>query len=286
MGKVLTGAFPLGSGPAKPLVAAEGSFEALVDRDQWDRPKIIQPGGGKVTAYRRMSTVAEAIDDHYGLDVWKQRMIAQGLAQRPDLVQAIHTATKGELADIIEVALDQAGANVASRNGSTLHALTDLVDRGQPLPKGLPAHIQAMIDKYREVTERFEVLDSERFVVCDAIQAAGTYDRRLRDKTDGRVYIGDLKTGQDYKRIALKTAGQVAGYAAGVHYDLDGERSPHGAERDRGVFIWVPWTDDPTYARAEVKWLDLRVGRKAILEAMRLNDFRKIKAEQIMLDVR
>jgi hypothetical protein len=230
--------------------------------------------------------VAEAIDDHFGLDLWKQRLIAKGLAQRPDLVQAIHTANPKELAAIIEAALDQGGANVASRNGSTMHALTDRLDRGDGMPLGLPANICAMLEVYEVAMSRFEYLDGERFVVQDKIKAGGTYDRRLRDKETGRVYVGDLKTGQDWKRIALKTGAQVAVYAAGVHYSLDGEREEHGAEHDRGVFIWLPWTDDPADARCELKWLDLRVGRAAIMEAFRLEDFRKLKAEQVMLDIR
>lgn len=283
MGKVLHGVFPLTE--AKPLVAAAGGVEALVDRDQWDRPKIIPPGGGKPVSYRRASTVAEAIDDHYGLDVWKQRLIAKGLAQRPDLVQAIHEASKPELAAIIEGALEQGGANVASRNGSTMHALTDRLDRGEDMPPGLPSNIIAMLEAYEEQMRRFTYLDGERFVVQDKIKCAGTYDRRLADE-EGHVYIGDLKTGQDYKRIALKTAAQIAVYAAGKHYSLDGEREDHGALRDRGVFIWLPWVDDPVHARCEVKWVDLRTGRHAIMEAFRLETFRKIKAEQVMLDIR
>jgi hypothetical protein len=284
VGKVLVGAFPLSEAKAKPLIAAEGGVEALVERDQWKRPKIIPPGGGTPVSYRRASTVAEAIDDHYGLDVWKQRLLAQGLAQRPDLVQSIHTATKSELADICEAAMDQGGANVASRNGSTMHALTDRLDRGEDMPPGLPSNIVAMLEVYEERMKRFTYLDGERFVVQDKIKCAGTYDRRLADE-DG-IYIGDLKTGQDYKRIALKTAAQVAVYAAGVHYSLDGEREEHGAMRDRGVFIWLPWTDKPEQAQCEVKWIDLRSGRKAIMEAFRLEDFRKIKAEQVMLNIR
>jgi hypothetical protein len=283
VGKVLHGVFPLTE--AKPLVAAKGDIEALVERDQWKRPKIIPPGGGKPVSYRRASTVAEAIDDHYGLDVWKQRLLAQGLAQRPDLVQAVHTANRAELADICEAALDQGGANVASRNGSTMHALTDRLDRGEDMPPGLPSNIVAMLEAYEERMKRFTYLDGERFVVQDKIKCAGTYDRRLADE-DGTILIGDLKTGQDWKRIALKTAAQVAVYAAGKHYDLDGEREDHGALRDRGVFIWLPWCDKPEEALCEVKWLDLQSGRRAIMEAFRLEDFRKVKAEQIMLDIR
>jgi hypothetical protein len=292
LGKVLHGTFPLSG--AKPLIAAEGGVEELLPRDQWGRPIIMPPDHephagctpkacGK--AYRRASTVAEAIDDHYGLDVWKQRLLAQGLAQRPDLVQSIHTANRQGLAEIVEAALDQGGANVASRNGSTMHALTDRLDRGEDMPPGLPSNIVAMLEAYEQRMKRFTYLDGERFVVQDQIECAGTYDRRLADE-NGTILIGDLKTGQNYKRIALKTAAQIAVYAAGKPYTLDGERDEHGADRNRGVFIWLPWCEKPEQAQCELKWVDLRSGRQAILEARRLEDFRKMKAEQIMLDIR
>jgi hypothetical protein len=291
VGKVLQGVFPLTG--AKPLVAAEGGIEALLPRDQWDRPLIMPVGHephegcspkkcGK--AYRRASTVAEAIDDHFGLDVWKQRMIAQGLAQRPDLVQSIHTAKGKELTAILDAAFDQGGGNVASRNGSTMHALTDQLDRGEDMPTGLPSNIVAMLEAYEAAMKPFAYLDGERFVVQDKIESGGTYDRRLGYQ--GGVYIGDVKTGQSVQRIALKTAAQMAVYAAGKHYSLDGEREDHGADHDRGVLIWLPWTNDPGDARCELKWLDLRVGRAAIMEARRLEDFRRLKAEQVMLSIR
>lgn len=293
MGKVLQGVFPLTE--AKPLLAAEGGVEMLMPRDQYDRPIVMPPNHephegcspkkcGK--AYRRASTVAEAIDDHYGLDVWKQRMMAKGLAQRPDLVQSIHTATAKELAVILEAAFDQGGGNIASRNGSTMHALTDRLDRGEDTPAGLPSNIVAMLEAYEATMQRFDYLDGEQFVVQDKIETAGTYDRRLYDKATDCCYIGDVKTGQNWKRIGLKTAAQVAVYAAGKPYTLDGERSEHGADRNRGLFIWLPWTDKPDQATCEVMWLDLRVGRAAIMEARRLDTFRKIKAEQVMLSVR
>lgn len=270
----------------KPIESAKSDIEALVERDQWERPKIIPAGGGAAVSYRRASTIAEALEDHFGLEAWKRRLTAEGLAQRPDLVQAIHTATKKEVGQIVEQAIEQAGGGVAARNGSTMHALTERLDLGQELPPRLPSNIVAMLEKYEAATSRLRVIDTERFVVCDAIKAAGTYDRRLYDEKTGLTLIGDLKTGQNLNYLALKTTAQVAVYAAGDLYSLDGERESHGASRDRGLFIHLPWTDDPDEAMCELRWLDLRIGRKAILEAQRMETFRKMNAEQIMLRVR
>lgn len=266
----------------KRIASVVSDVESLIERDQWERPKIIPPGGGKAVSYRRASTVAEAIEDHIGLENWRRRLTAEGLAQRPDLVQAIHTASKKEVGQIVEQAITQAGGDVASRNGSTMHALTDRLDMGLDLPPGLPANIVAMLEAYERATERLVMLDSERFVVQDKIRCAGTYDRRLYDEKTGLTVIGDLKTGQSLEHLALKTPAQVAVYAAGVHYDLDGEREPHGANRDVGMLIWLPWTDDPAEAICELRRMDLRVGRKAIMEAFRLETFRRLKAAQTM----
>lgn len=276
----------------KQIVSVKSDIESAIPRDQWDRPRIIQPDGTLVS-YRRASTVAEALEDHFGLQKWQRRLAAEGISQRPDLSQAIALAAskgnKREIDDLIEEAMDFAGANTASRNGSTMHGLTERLDMGLPLPKGLPENIRAMLKVYKEVfLGRFEVLDTERFVVQDKIRVAGTYDKRVRDKTDGRIYIGDTKTGQSLQHMALKTCAQVSVYAAGKKYNLDGEREKHGAERDRGVLIWLPWTDDleEQPAECEIRWLDLVVGRKAIMEAQRVDDYRKIKAAQILPRIR
>ena len=271
----------MSAAPSKRIVSAKSDIESAILRDQWDRPMILQPDGSRV-AYRRASTVAEELEDHYGLHQWKLRLAAEGLAQRPDLVQSIHGASKKEVGIVVEEALEQAGASVASRNGSTMHRLTDRLDMGLDLPSGLPSHIEAMLEVYAKTTERLKVLGSERFVVQDKIKVAGTYDRRVFDEETGLTLIGDLKTGQNLAHLAVKTPAQVAVYAAGVHYDLDGEREPHGADRDKGLLIWLPWTDDPREAVCELRWLDLRVGRAAIKEAMRIAEFRKLKYSQTM----
>lgn len=275
-----------GLSPAKQIVSVKSDIEASLGRDRWDRPLIVPPDGGNPTAYRRASTVAEVLDDHYGLDAWKRRLTAEGLAKRPDLVQAIHGASKKEVGLICEEAFIFAGGDVASRNGTTMHGLTERLDNGEDVPSGLPSNITAMLEKYREATKRLKVLDTERFVVNDKIKVAGTYDRRLYDDVTGLTVIGDLKTGQSLEHLALKAPAQVAIYASGVWYDLDGEREPHGANRDRGLLIHLPWVDDPKDAECELRWLDLRIGRKAVLEAFRVERFRKMKANQTMLHVK
>lgn len=271
---------------AKSIVSAVSDFEASIPRDRWDRPLIIpRDKVGDPKAYRRASSVAEALEDHYGLNQWELRLTAQGLAERPDLVFAVQTAKNSrDVGKIVEEAMDQAGRNTASRNGSTVHRLTEIVDRGEDLPKGLAINVEAMLEQYVKVTSVLHVEETERFVVQDKIEVAGTYDRKVRVKRGphkGRILIGDLKTGQNLKYLGLKTSAQMAAYAAGEHYDLDGDREPHGAERDWGLLIHLPWAQHPDDARCDLILMDLRIGRKAILEALRVDRFRKIKHTQV-----
>lgn len=272
----------------KPVKAVKSDIESAIPRDQWDRPLITpRDGEGKAVAYRRASSVAEALEDHFGLNKWEIRLTCEGLAQRPDLVQSLHGAKNAkEVGAVAKEAFVQAGGGVAARNGQTMHSLTEKLDLGEDLPTGLPSNIIAMLEAYEKGTKRFKPLDTERFVVCDKIKVAGTYDRRLLDTRTGMRLIGDLKTGQQLKYQTLKTPAQVAVYAAGEWYDLDGEREPHGADRDRGLLIHLPWTNDPAEAYCELRWLDLRIGRAAIKEAFRVERFRGMKPDQTLLPVR
>jgi hypothetical protein len=286
MGKVV----PL-RGSKKIETVQNSDVESLLERDQWDRPLIMPPDHEPHpgcspkkcgTAYRRASTVSEVLEDHFGLAAWKRRLTAEGLAKRPDLLQSYLTAsTMKEKDAICEEAFIYAGGDASSRNGTTMHRLTEMLDRGQDVPANLPSHMVAMLEAYEAATARYEVLDTERFVVADQVKVGGTYDRRLRDKQTGEVFIGDLKTGK-VDHLAVKAPAQVAVYAAGQHYSLDHERTPHGADRDRGILIHLKWTEDPNAAVCDLRWLDLRVGRKAILEAQRVERFRKLTVAQTM----
>ena len=271
----------------KRIVGAVAGVEAVLPRDQWDRPLILLPDGSARVAYRRASAVAESLEDHFGLHQWEKRLTAEGLALRPDLMQEVSIAMGRVdrvklIGEITTQAIEVAGGSIASRNGNYMHRLTELLDRGEDLPPNLPANVVAMLEVYEKTTERFEILDTEKFTVQDTIRVGGTYDRRLLDTKTGKVYIGDLKTGQKLKYLALKTCAQVAVYASGLHYDLDDEREPHDADKDTGALIWLPWTDKPEEAICEVRRLDLRYGRRVIREAQRADELRKVNASQAM----
>lgn len=258
--------------------------EDLLPRDQWDRPKIKLPNG-KEEGYVRVSTMAETLSDSYGLNRWQQANVVKGLARRPDLVNSARVATSNkEIYEIVDLAGTLGENDVAARNGSTMHRLTERVDQGLPLPPGLPDNVLAMLAKYEEAMQQWELLDAEIFVINDKIKVGGSYDKRVQHKVTGRKLLADLKTGQNLNYFALKTSMQVAMYDSGKVYDLDGERHPLDVDpaHEQGILIHLPWVDVAEEAECELRWLDLRLGREAVREALKVRDLRKLNANQIL----
>jgi hypothetical protein len=283
---------------SKEIVTPDSGIEALVPRDQWDRPLILPASGHKtpcvphtgkgggckcMIGYTRVSTMAETLSDSFGLNRWQKGNLVRGLVRRPDLLNEARLVTdpahKSKLYAVCDQAENAGDNDVASRNGTFMHRLTARIDNGEDLPDHLPENIQAMLDAYVAEMARhhFEASDTETFVVQDKVKVAGSFDKRASQ------YVADVKTGQNLDYMALKTTMQVAMYAASDAYDIGThERLPLGVDRDRGVLIWLPWVEDPKDAECECRWLDLRLGRKAVLEAVRVRDLRKLNAAQLL----
>lgn len=277
----------------KELVAVDNiGVEALVPRDQWDRPLILPATGHTETCkprknggctcmigYTRTSTMSEALSDSYGLNRWQQSNVVKGLLARPDLLSAARVvSSKSELYEITDMAQEAGDNHVAARNGTTVHRLTERLDRGEDLPPGLPSNYMAMLEVYDKTMRRygFQVHDTEGFVVQDKVQVAGSFDKHMGP------YCGDLKTGQSLDYIVLKATMQVAMYAASDYYDIGTtERVDFDVDRNRGVLVWLPYVEEPQDAECELRWLDLRLGRKCVLEAIRVRELRKLKPAQI-----
>lgn len=225
---------------------SDSTFAAVdaVPRDRWGRPLIVPPDGGKPTAYTRVSTLAKQLDDGTGLAKWLQAQTAIGVGLRPDLAQKAATMRddKKVLGEVVEEAMAVAGASVAANTGTTLHRLTEHVDAGT-LPENLPGDLVASLDAYERAMAGVAVVASEMFVVCDAIQAAGSFDR-LVGLPDGRVVIADIKTGQSQPRFPHSTAIQLAAYAHGTPYKHPGERGQSladlGVDQEVGLLIHLP----------------------------------------------
>jgi hypothetical protein len=263
-----------------------------IPRDQWGRPLIIPEGGGTPVGYTRASTLAKALDDLNNLMMWKQRKTAQGLLVRPDLLTRLAGVlangnpdedwpTKRALNDICDEATEAAGASSGASAGTGFHALTEALDRGLEIPY-VPEADKPRLTAYAEAHDGYVALDIETFVVNDALRTAGTFDR-LWLCPDGRVRVGDLKTGKSEADYPLATAMQLAIYAGGMRYDPEtGERTPLHDDLDpsTGLLTHLPATGGCT-----IYPLDLERGRRAAELACEIHhEVRRWKPADLILE--
>lgn len=243
-----------------------------IPRDRWGRPLIKPEGGGKPVGYTRASSLGSALEDQYGLTMWKQRMTALGVASRSDLVLAVnaHREDRKKLNDYVDQAMDAAASGARATIGTSLHTYTEIIDSGGD-PGYIPAEFAPDVDAYRKLTESaFQYEALEQFCVCDELQVAGTPDRvsRLRKPMtapDGTtipaddVIITDLKTSGSMDFGGIKFSVQLAVYAYGRAYTIaTGERTPWpGPPRtDWGAIIHCPAGE----GTAALYWVNLTAG--------------------------
>jgi hypothetical protein len=218
-----------------------------IPRDRWGRPLITPVDGGDPMPYTRVSTLAKALDDKTALTDWKCRQVAIGLAARPDLVtktQAVGNDRQA-LKEVVEEAMSAAASDRAANVGTALHAFTEKIDAG-----AAPEDLVTMTDPlfldlvaYREATKHLSMEAAELFIVCDELQAAGSFDRLVQVPDVGLV-VADLKTGQHEPNYPHGVAQQIAIYAHGHLYDPQQGRiaslADLGVRTDTGLLIHLP----------------------------------------------
>uniref|UniRef100_A0AAU8B1S0 PD-(D/E)XK endonuclease-like domain-containing protein n=1 Tax=Dulem virus 32 TaxID=3145750 RepID=A0AAU8B1S0_9CAUD len=260
-----------------------------VQRDRWQRPLVIPPGGGKPVPYTRCTTYIDVLEDKYNLQKWMQRMVAVGLGTRQDLHLSVASmasdpeGNKASLDRLCESAIEAAKASAKATIGTALHAYIERINR-QEDPGLIPAQYQPHIDAYRQhvLPALGQPRAVERFCVHDGLQVGGTPD--LITPLSGSVlatgipdggYVCDLKTGPStLKYGALKVAMQLAIYARSDFYNAEtGQRRPHGAHKDKGIVIAL----DSDTAQVGLHWVDLEAGWEAVQIATEVRHWRKRK---------
>ena len=264
------------------FTAAATTDEDDVPRDQWGRYLLPDPFGkakGR-KAYTRATTFAKSCSDTYTLSMWGERMVAHGLALRPDLY-ALACSTpltdRDALNKLSEQAKEAAGAKSRAALGTALHTFTEQHDRGEQVTA--PAVLMPEVQAYSTLVDQLgiEMVEIERIVVVPELGVAGTFDRIGRITTPittpmghlrrGQCVIVDLKTGRDLSYGWGEIAVQLALYSHGAgmwrqgtdHYD------PMPPVRwDIGLVIHLPVRDDPAAeAKATLHAVDLTQGWKA-----------------------
>ena len=189
-----------------------------VRRNQWGQYLVVPPKGKKAVGYQRATTLAKMLEDTSNLTAWACRMTLLGAASRADIVASAQTTDPDDrkaLNALVEKAKEIGGANVRRELGTALHKMVELshADPTYSVPDAYAADVAAInaaID-----AAGFDVVPefSERILVCDSIRVAGMCDLVLRRRSDGSLYLGDLKTGSSVKYGALGWATQLSIYS-------------------------------------------------------------------------
>ncbi len=252
------------------------------ERDRWGRYVIPDPETGKKRAWTRATTWAKSCSDTFGLTKWELRMVAVGLARRPDLLTQAATVTdpdnpdaKKLLNSITDDAKEAAGASVRRNLGTALHSFTEQIDAGHE-PTIPDAH-RADLDAYRaRLTEAGITIHPEwieRICLVPGLGVAGTFDRLVT--LDGKLMVADLKTGRDVVSYGMgEIAIQLAIYAnaATVWDQVTGEHSPMpDVNRERALVIHLPVGE----ARCELHLVDIAAGWDMAQVCGTVRDWRK-----------
>jgi hypothetical protein len=245
-----------------------------IQRDRYGRPLVIPPDGGPRVPYRRTTTFAGALEDTYALQLWKLRQAVVGMGLRPDLVlaaAATEPEDKDRLNEIAEKATEHALASAAATTGTSLHALTERLDRGQKLGV-VPEPYGADVKAYEKATAGIEWIEIETFRVLDGWRVAGTADRI--GLINGIPTVCDIKSGRI--EFPHKMALQLAIYARSLAYDIATDtRGPATPELDleHAVIIHLPAGE----GRCQLHRIDIAKGWDACLLAKKVWDWRAVK---------
>jgi hypothetical protein len=235
-------------------------------RDRFGRYLLPDPASGRERAWTRVTTLAKSISDTHALTAWSNRMVAAGMAQRPDLVglaAASPVADRKALNKIAEQAKEAAASSAGANSGTALHQATERADRGEQVI--LPAPFDADLAAYthtmaaHRLGRRVEWI--ERIVVVPELGVAGMVDRILTGPT-GLPRIGDLKTGKHLAYGWLEIAAQLALYSRASQMWNPGatayEPMPR-VDQKLGLVVHVPIGQ----ARCDLYQVDLDLGWQA-----------------------
>lgn len=263
-------------------------------RDRWGRPYVSNDGGplkfvkGKATpvnaeGYTRVSTISGTLDDKSSLIDWSSANAMVGMIKDPSIAAQVGSlASKYEspwyapegkkaLKPLIKRAQEAGGSDRASGMGTSMHEFTEVIDEGR-WPEYAPTELVPWLHVYKETLEDFEPLGTELFVVNDELKTAGSFDRVWR-MPDGRVVVGDFKSGRSDPSYPLKVTMQVGIYANSVLYNQKtGERAPIHPDLDltTGLLIHAP----------------ILGGGKPTVKVYELNLTRGMELARLAIDVR
>jgi predicted GIY-YIG superfamily endonuclease len=249
---------------------AQGTLQGIVPaappvpvRDRYGRYLLPDPDTGQERAWTRATTLARALADTAGLARWSDRMLAAGLAARPDLaaLAASPDADAKVIDRVCDAARHTAGADAGAIRGTALHKAAEHADLGTA-DRLRDAHAADLASYSATLTAAGIILDPahvERVTAVPQLAAAGTLDRLAAVPGAGLV-IADLKTGQDLSRSWGEIAIQLAIYSRGCGlWNGQGYDPMPAVSQQRALVIHLP----AGQAHCDLHWIDIDAGWEA-----------------------
>lgn len=255
-----------------------------VPRDRFGRPLIRVPGEEKLQPYKRASSFGKPLDDLNNIIAWRARLVAKGFVENPHLqLKFVAAADKRASDAVLEEAFLAAGGSVKAEVGTSMHSLTERLDRGIEVGYVPPSWADDL-KAYEQATAHMEHLEIETFSVCDEWRVGGTPDRISRLTAPltlasgevlpaGWVGVVDLKTGSVGFPHGFSI--QLALYAHSVGYDhaTETRRDLPDVDQERAILVHLPAGE----AHCELHALDIKRGWAAVPLAADVDIWRKEK---------
>lgn len=280
--------------PAEPDVFADADPAPApfveVKRDRHGRYVLPHPITGVEQSWTRATTLARCLSDETKLTEWKLRQAVAGTARNRDLIALAASAEvddKATLNSVWKKAQDRMESDAGANLGTAFHAFTHRLSRGESIESlRAPAEFHPDLIAYSRALKAHGLVEVpdlvERIVVNTAINAAGTFDRFVRQlgtHTNPHplpLSVLDLKTAKSVEYSWLDICIQLAIYVNSSHLwdpttrtytELPG---PEILDRARGLVLHLP------VGRAEpVLWaVNLIEGWEAAQVAERVRKFR------------
>lgn len=285
-------------------MAKKDQEQNLIKRGRY---ALYNPETGKPATFQRVTRFAGTFDDKEGLIGWTAQRVAKGMAHEDAdhlLIQAANTSVddRGAMDRIWQAAKKLAGGDKAAEDGTTIHHLTESLDRGEE--GRIPAKWRGHIERYKQLIEQgpLEIVPEyiERVVVNTQVGTAGTFDRLCRVKRDttvafpsgktvelkaGEWVVLDVKSSKSLYYSQLGFSIQFACYANSKYlFNTETERYEDLPEINKQVaFIaWIPSTKQD----GELVAVDIETGWEAAQEAVKIRKFRnnkKLTAQTLVL---
>ena len=261
---------------------------------------VALPSDGKPEGYSRVTTIAKVLDPGGGLMPWKATMTACGMILRRGLRAQWETLiaqyddpwyaseeAKAACKILVEECAAVGGANDRAQIGTSLHAITAMVDRGR-MPSHLTEETEVDVNAYVNGLKAEGIVLAPDFiettVVLDDYKVAGTFDRLAQIPAFDLPLIADLKTGASLDYSWQSFAVQLSAYSrANAIYEqgpaVNGstdKRSPmpHVDQRS-GLIMWL----NAGTGKLELFLVDLEAGWEAFERSMWARGWRNRQVE-------